>query len=1041
MTPQKDNESENKTPLSAALAFLLDRPVAVLMTFLALLVIGWVSYTFLPVSLMPDVAIPEMTVHYSYPHSSARELENAVTAPLRRQLLQVGHLEDIRSETRDGTGFLYLRFGYGINTHYAFVEVNEKIDAAMHYLPRDMERPRVLKASATDIPVFYLNVSLSQEMPNAGNAATPPTSFTVSETDFLELSDFVSSVIRHRIEQLPEVAMADMSGATEPRVMIEPDPALMQSLGLTAADVENALNSENLSMGSLWVREGAFRYNIRLTSALRTAADVGNVTIRKGDRIIPLHEIAAVRMEAQPRQGMFVSGGQPAIALAIIKQSEARMDDLMARLKSLIAEFEKDYPDLRFETAQDQTALLDFSIDNLRQNLTWGVLLVCLILFFFQSEWRSPLLVAVNIPVSVVLCLIFFYLMGISFNIISLSGLIMAVGMMVDNSIIVTDNIGQYRARGTPLYEACLRGAGEVAAPLISSALTTVCIFVPLIFLSGIAGALFYDQAMGVAIGLGMSLLVSITLLPVLYRLVFGKHPQAGLYRQKPPLAERWINRFYEAGIRFTFRRPAIIVAVAVAFCISIWFFFTSLDVSRLPDITKTDCIVYIDWNEQVHPDENNQRITNMLNSLPVKATQENRFIGQQQFLISQDMDMGFSESQTYLAYHTEEEMYRAQERLTAYLRQHHPSATFRIYPSATLFDRIFESSSVPLTAALSPMRKTAGFTPEEVTRLVSEIDECIGTPHAHAVAFREHLRVAGDYRRLLLYGVNYNTLVRELKTACHENHIGMLRSYQQFVPLVIGGEPQRVDDMIDRLKVRNNEGEEIPVRALVSLHREYDLKTVTAGKDGEYVPVGFNIAAKEYPLIAAKIRQVVNKHPEAEVSFFGSIFENARMMRELMLVLLISLLMLYFILAAQFESLKQPFILLFEIPVDIAAALLLLWLTGNTLNLMSAIGIIVMCGIIINDSILKIDTINRLRAEGFGVDEAIRTAGKRRLKSIILTSLTTILAVLPLLFSGGMGAEIQQPFAWAIIGGMSVGTLVSLFLIPLAYKMLSANR
>ncbi|MDR1155013.1 MAG: efflux RND transporter permease subunit [Bacteroidales bacterium] len=1007
--------------------FLVDRPIAVLMTFVALLAIGWVSYTFLPVSLMPDVAIPEIMVHYSYPHSSARELENAVTAPLRRQLLQVGRLEDIRSETRDGTGMLHLRFQYGINTHYAFIEVNEKIDAAMHNLPRDMDRPRVLKASATDIPVFYLNVSLRTD--SAGNLSEQ-----VSETDFLELSSFVSSVIRHRIEQLPEVAMADMSGTTEPRLMIEPDLARMQSLGLATSDIENALNSQNLSAGSLWVREGAFRYNIRLTSVLRTAEDVGNVTIRSGNRIIPLHEIASVRMEPQPKQGMFVSNGQPAVALAVIKQSEARMSDMTEHLKSLVTRFETDYPNLLFDIAQDQTALLDFSISNLRQDLTWGILLVCIILFLFQSEWRSPLLVALSIPVSVVLCLIFFYLFGLSFNVISLSGLILAVGMMVDNSIIVTDNIGQYRARGVPLRDACTGGTVEIIRPLISSALTTVCIFVPLIFMSGIAGALFYDEAMAVAIGLGTSLIASITLLPVLYRVFFRRRQQAGLNRREPWMV-RVINRFYESGMHLTFRYPAVLAAVSILLCAGLYFFFNSLNVTRLPELTQTECMIYIDWNEQIHPDENNSRISRMLEAVPVKARQENRFVGQQQFLINQNTDMGFSEAQTYLAYSGEEELRRAEKQLAGYLQQRHPQAAFRIYPPHNLFDRIFESTNAPLVAALSPMRKTVGFTPAEINSLVAEIDDTLGTPHAHSVAFREHLRVEVNHERLLLYNVNYSTLIQELKTACHENDIGLLRSYQQFVPLVIGGEAQKVSDIIDRLKIRNSNGMEIPLRALVYLHREFDLKTITAGKDGEYVPLSFNISDKEYPPVAAEVQKVVNRHSNAEVRFFGSIFENRQMLRELMLVLIVSILMLYFILAAQFESLVQPLILLIELPIDIAAALLLLWATGNTLNLMSAIGLVVMCGIIINDSILKIDCINQLRREGMGLDDAIHTAGRRRLKAIVLTSLTTTLAVVPLLFTSDIGAELQQPFAWTIIGGMSIGMVVSLFLIPLAYR------
>jgi multidrug efflux pump subunit AcrB len=1023
------------------------------MTFVALLAIGWVAYTNLPVSLMPDVAIPEITVHFSYPHSSARELENAVTAPLRRQLLQVGNLDDIRSETRDGTGVLQLRFKYGINTHYAFIEVNEKIDAAMYSLPRDMERPRVLKASATDIPVFYLNVSLRTNdkginpLVDLRSSPSPSERGLGGEASFLELSNFVTSVIRHRIEQLPEVAMADMSGTTEPRLMIEPDPARMQSLGLTTAHIENALSNQNLSVGSLWVREGALRYNIRLTSALRTAEDVGNVAIRSGNRIITLKEIADVRMEPQPKQGMFVSDGQPAIALAVIKQSEARMSKMTEGLKSLVANFEHDYPDMQFDIAQDQTALLDFSIGNLQQNLTWGVLLMCIILYLFESHWRSPTLVTISVPVSVILCIIFFYLIGISFNIISLSGLIMAVGLMVDNSIIVADNIGQYRKHGVLLRDACVTGTNEVIRPLISSVLTTVCLFVPMIFLSGIAGALFYDQAMSISIGLCTSLIVAITLLPVLYRTLFLRKPEAGLHDKREPVLVRLMHKFYEAGMRFTLGKPLIVICIALSFCLLIYLMFQKLSITRLPELTQIDCMLYIDWNEQIHPDENNVRISHLLDAVPVKAKQENRFVGQQQFLIHQDADIGFSEAQIYLKYTDNEELNRAKEDIAGYLRQYYPHAAFRLYPPNTLFDRIFESGHAPLVAALSPMRKTAGFTPAEINALITGIDEALGTPHAHAVAFREHLRVEVDHERLLLYNVNYNTLVQELRTACHENNIGLLRSYQQFVPMVIGGgdvgaglAPAQLNDMIDRLKIRSATGAEIPLRVLVGLHREFDLKTITAGKDGEYVPMNFNISDKEYPSIAASVKEVVNRHPEVELRFFGGIFENKQMLRELLLVLAVSILMLYFILAAEFESLVQPFILLIELPIDIGAALFLLWITGNTLNLMSAIGIIVISGVIINDSILKIDAINRMRREGMNLDDAIHTAGNRRLKAIVLTALTTMLAVVPLLFTNDMGAELQRPFALVIIGGMSIGMVVSLFLIPFVYRAIYKN-
>jgi multidrug efflux pump subunit AcrB len=562
---------------------------------------------------------------------------------------------------------------------------------------------------------------------------------------------------------------------------------------------------------------------------------------------------------------------------------------------------------------------------------------------------------------------------------------------------------------------------------------------------------------MSISIGLCTSLIVAITLLPVLYRTLFLRKPEAGLHDKQEPFLVRQMHRFYEAGMRFTLGKPLIVICIALSFCILIYVMFQKLNITRLPELTQIDCMLYIDWNEQIHPDENNSRISRMVDAVPVKAMQENRFVGQQQFLIHQDADLGFSEAQIYLKYADNDELIRAKDEIARYLLQHHPQSAFRLYPPNTLFDRIFESGHAPLVAALSPMRKTVGFTPAEINALVVEIDNALGTPHAHAIAFREHLRVEVDHERLLLYNVNYNTLIQELKTACHENNVGLLRSYQQFVPLVIGGSvvgaglaptsptsptsPSSPAEMIDRLKIRNASGADIPLHSLVRLHREYDLKNITAGRDGEYVPVNFNTTDKEYLPIAAKVKEVVSRHPEAEVRFFGSIFENRRMMRELLLVLFISILIMYFILAAQFESLLQPIILLIELPVEIGLMFFVLWISGNTLNLLSAIGIIVVCSIVINDSILKIDAINRLRREGMNIDEAIHTAGSRRLKAIVLTSLTTILAVIPLMLTNDMGSELQRPFAWTVITGMSFGPIVSLFLIPLIYRAIYKKR
>ncbi|TFH49197.1 MAG: efflux RND transporter permease subunit, partial [Bacteroidia bacterium] len=276
--------------------FLISRPIAVMMTFTAAVILGLVAYRSMPVSLMPDIPIPEVTVNIAWSGSSARELENTVVRQLRAQVMQVGHLSDIRSETRDGSATINLRFDYGTDVDYAFIEVNEKIDGAMNTMPRDMPRPRVIKASATDIPVFYLNLSLEEGEQQVNGLAD-------ENYRFIELSEFAESVIRKRIEQLPEVAMVDISGVLSPQLVIEPDMVKLQNLGLTIEMIEAALADNNINAGTMIIRDGHFRYNIRITSVLRGREDVENILMEAGGRIFRLSEFATVTTVPQKSDG------------------------------------------------------------------------------------------------------------------------------------------------------------------------------------------------------------------------------------------------------------------------------------------------------------------------------------------------------------------------------------------------------------------------------------------------------------------------------------------------------------------------------------------------------------------------------------------------------------------------------------------------------------------------------------------------------------------------------------------------------------------
>mgnify|MGYP004721230377 FL=1 len=1012
--------------------FLIQRPIAVLMAFTACFIIGVVTYSTLPISLLPDIAIPEITVQVSSANTSARELENTIVKPLRGQLIQVSTLKDIHSESRDGAGIIRLSFEYGTNTDLAFIEVNEKIDAAMNFLPKEAERPKVIKASATDIPVFYLNLTLKNDSAYGDT----------EQQSFLELCEFAESVIKRRIEQLEEVAMVDVTGILQRQVQIVPDKDKLAVMGLSIGDVESALSSNNVEPGSMTVRDGYYEYNIKFSTLLRTAEDVENIYLRKGDRIVQLKEFCKVSVVPAKEKGVSLSNGKRAVSLAVIKQSDENIDKMKRALVGTMTYFQSVYPGIDFSISRNQTELLDYTISNLRQNLSLGFLFICLVAVLFLGDVKSPLVIGLSMVVSIVISFVFFYLCHMSLNIISLAGLILALGMMIDSSIIVTENISQYRERGYSLRRACVTGTSEVVTPMLSSSLTTIAVFAPLIFMSGIAGAIFYDQAFSVTVGLMVSYLTGIMLLPVLYLLVYRTGVRTRKWKWlsfkiNNPIKDHTLDRFYDAGVDWVFRHKTFSVlfcVISIPLCI---FFFFFIDKERMPDIEENELIARIEWNENIHVDENKRRVDELFKELKDEVLEQTASIGRQDFILNRERELSSSEAELYFRTETSDAIAPLAQTVYRKLKERYPHSVISFSPPETVFEKLFVTGEPDVVAEFYTRNKAEAPKAEAIRSVEQELGRKTGI-NPTGIAFENQLNLSISKEKLLLYRVSYNELYRVLKTAFRENSVTMLHSYQQYLPINIAGDEKTVNEVLQETLVQtqpDNRGnvDFIPLRELINVAPAEDLKSITSGRNGEYVPFDF-YGVRNADRLMREVKQVADETGDWDTGFSGSFFSNKEMLDELVVILMISLLLMYFILAAQFESFLQPLLVLAEIPIDVAFALLLLWICGHTLNLMSAIGLIVTCGIVINDSILKLDAINELRKAGVPLLEAIHEAGRRRLRPIIMTSLTTIFAMVPLLFSSDMGSELQKPLSIAMIGTMSIGTAVSLFIIPLLY-------
>jgi len=1007
---------------------LLDRTISVTMVVLVFVVLGCISIARLPVSLIPEVDVPTVSVQIIAPDYSARELDDVVVKPLRRSLVQMNHLKDLHTESKDGSAVLSLTFEEGQDMQFLYIEANEKIDRAMSSLP-SIDRPKVFKASATDIPAFHINVTLkgSAEAGEEGES-------------FLELSDFVRDVIAKRLELLEEVAMVDVSGVADREILLVPDEDKLHRLSLTISDFEKYVSASDVSLSNLTIRDGEYHYNVKFRSFVSSSEDIGNIYFKVNERLMQIRDVAKVVEHPARRSGLALSDGKDAVVLAVIKQNEAKMSQLKRSISEQIGIFEEDYPQMEFTLTRDQTELLEYSINNLLLNIIVAVVLVCLIIFLFMRDLRSPMLVSLTIPVSLVVSFCFFYLAGVSINIISLSGLILGVGMMVDNSIILVDNITARWGRGETLRNSVVNGTKEVAGAMLSSVLTTCAVFIPLVFLNGLAGELFFDQAVAVSVVLLTAYIVTIAVLPVYYWALYKKLPHFSPSRLLSRIPFGGFKRVYDKTVSLCLRNRWISWAFPLASAALIVLCVGTMKKEKLPPITYTDALLEINWNEHITIDENRRRMLSLGEVAGDLAVQNTAYVGVQQFVLSHSADQSVSEASLYLKCEKASDLTLLKERLAELISEKYPKAVLGFSNSGNIFEMVFGERNAELLARLRP-------TSEEGLR-VEDVREFTGAlqaenPHLELpeIPLKTDVVYVSDPELMALYGVSFEDLASVLSNSLNGNTVFEIVRGNRSVPVVIGTDVREMDAILSSSFIDKGEKGTIPVGALMRQSFEQDFRQMVSGDEGNYYPLSFDVEADKVPSLMQAISEKARESGKFDVSFSGAYFSNIELLKQMSMVLLVAIAMLFLILASQFESLVQPLIILSEIVIDIALSLLALLILGDSINVMSLIGLVVVSGIVINDSILKIDTINRLVKSGMEVDAAVHEAGHRRLKAIVMTSLTTILSVAPFLSRGNMGADLQYPMAVVITVGMTVGTLISLFYVPTLYSLIYNRR
>ena len=1058
-----------KTNQNPFLHFLLTRPVGVLMAMLACCILSLIAFSHLPVSLLPSLDVPELVVQLDYRGHSPEEIENSILRPVRENMLTLNGLKRTESEARSEIGQVRLYFEFGTDMTLAYIDANEKLDRLLNSLPKDLPRPRIIKLNTADIPVVHLQI-------------IPKTSDSLNN-DLLATSELVEKVIRKQLEAIDGISLVDANGLKEKQISIAPNLQKMQSLQINETDLITTIRSANQTLSSVSVKDGQYRYFIKVVTILESAKDIENLPIvlstnsnqngiqnsiqnntqsiqsfnqslgqnsTSQNTIIFLKDIATIKLEEPTSQGFHLFNQKEAFVLTLHKQSQAQIHELTPKIDKTIEDLEANFPELEFITTQNQTTLLNLAIDNLKSSLFVGSICVFLVLFIFMGNWKIPLIIGISLPVSLVYGFGLFYVFEVSINVISLSGMALGLGMLIDNSIIVLENIEQFRSKGFSRKEAAVLGVQDVVAPLVSSVLTTLSVFVPLIFLNGLSGALFYDQAVSAGTVLFTSLMVAFFMLPHLYLLLNktkSNQPSTSLSaslrveneKNKETKIFKFLLSSYEKTFLLLESNKKLFSAFSFVLILSPIFLFYGLEIEGAPKINKTDTSLSINWNEPIDAQENKNRCQILLEKFSSQISFSESDIGQVNYFLQND-NATQTQANLYLFFETNSLKEKAQEEIAKWLKKNYPSSSFEFSPAADAFSQLFisEEPAVELRVRNSSSKQILPFSTFDSLYSVLQSKSDYFAQKGKGTTRETLVLLTIDTEKAALYGFSQQDILEKLRYELGQFSITDLNSFGQIIPIRFKRIDKTVEEIINQSSLSSinsnsiiNSTNSIPLRLFVNFEKSNSYNTLTADQLGIYQSIFWDKLEIE---TQNELQQyLLSSFPHLQTSWRGTFFTDKENLMQFIFILCVSVGLLYFILVAQFESFWQPILVLLTLPLGISGSLLLLIFSNTSLNTMAAIGIIVMLGIMVNDAILKIDSINNLKKE-MPLLEAVHQAGKMRLKPILMTSITTILAVLPILFSSGLGADLQKPLVWTVVGGLSIGTITAIFFIPIAY-------
>ncbi len=1011
----------------------VNRPIMIYMITSVLVLLGAIAFTRLPVDLMPDVENPTLTVRAQYPGVAPEEVENLVSRPLEESLSSAPGVYKINSTSSEGQSTVRVTFDWGTNLDEAANEIRTRVDRVRGSLPEDVEPPTIFKFDLSQFPILYLAVA--------------------GDRDPRDMRTFIEEEIQPRLERVPGVAAVDIRGGLRREIHVTLSTEKLRSYNVSVNQVVDILRRENQNRPVGQMDEGKYKVLLRTEGEFKSMDQIRNVVVTSRDGVpIYMKDVADVSDSYEEITQIVRIDDKPGIRLAIRKQSGSNTVTVADRVKEEITRIQKTYPDMSIWPIIDTSTFIQQSISNVRSSAISGAFLAVMILLLFLRNLRSTLIIAVSIPIAVIGTFALMYFYGFTLNTMSFGGLALGVGMLVDNAIVVLENIFRHREEGLSHKEAAVLGSGEVASAIISSTLTTVAVFVPLIFLTGMTGIMFKELSYVVSFSLICSLLVALTLIPVLASKYLKVRPPD---TEAHPLMSKVINRSgnmldklderYQNAIHWSLAHRKTVIVGALALFAASMALVPLIGFEMMPETDEGEVRVDLEL-----PAGTRIEITDEL------AKKEEAIIEREvpeiQHIMTEVGGGGWQASQSHTAsmrvkLTDKSDRSRSSQDIANALR-----SKLNIQPGLMVRTRSSSNNWIMRLGQGNGDRisiEVRGHDMEVAKDLANTVKDTLETIPGVAepqVSLRDgtpEMLVTVDRTKAASLGINASDIADTLETVIGGRNASQFRQEgDEFNIQVRLSEQERSDlAQLDQVTVLTPSGQAVPIGSLVKLQRREGPTSIERQDQERVMWVSAGFAGRDLGSIMQDIDERLSAMSVPlgfSLNYGGEYEEQQKSFKELIFSLILAIILVYMVMAAQFESLRDPLIILFSIPLAAIGIAFMLFLTNTTFNIQAFIGTIMLAGIVVNNAIVLIDYTNLLRRrDNLPLRHAVELAGRRRLRPILMTTLTTVLGLVPMALGFGEGAEVQAPMARVVIGGLMTSTLITLLFIPTIYTMI----